>query len=107
MSDESVYVVEEPLYVSDLELEVLNSSSSSASASAAPSQAFQEENGVVRCSICLDTVNEMKAENRQPYSTLCGHLYCCGCIKKAVTEKKKCPTCGTFLDMKKIHRIFV
>ena len=107
MSDEPVYVVEEPLYESDLELEIPNSSASSASASAAPSKKIQEELGLVRCSICLDSVIEMMADNKQPHSTLCGHLYCCVCIKKAITEKNKCPTCGNFLNLKKIHPIYV
>ena len=41
--------------------------------------------GLFDCNICLETASE-------PIVTLCGHLYCWGCIYKWL-EMQECPAC--------------
>lgn len=48
------------------------------------------------CPICLDSV-----VNRQPVSTICGHLFCKICITQALQNAKKCPMCKKALGGRK------
>jgi len=41
---------------------------------------------LANCPICLDCI-------RSPMITPCGHRFCNGCIKRALSYKKECPTC--------------
>lgn len=50
------------------------------------------------CPICLDTL-----VNRQPVSTICGHLFCKNCITQALVNAKKCPMCKKALSAKKSY----
>ncbi|XP_020088803.1 E3 ubiquitin-protein ligase RNF4-like [Ananas comosus] len=52
------------------------------------------------CPICLHPL--VKAS-----STICGHVFCTGCIKEAIRAFKKCPTCRTKLTIKNVHPIFL
>jgi SNF2 family DNA or RNA helicase len=38
------------------------------------------------CSICMEQFNN-------PVLTVCGHLFCCECLKASLNIKKTCPTC--------------
>ncbi|MQM16382.1 hypothetical protein Taro_049338 [Colocasia esculenta] len=55
---------------------------------------------VFTCAICW---GKMVDET----STICGHIFCQGCIKAAIQAQKKCPTCRRSLTMKNIHRVFL
>lgn len=53
------------------------------------------------CPICMSTLVS-------PCSTVCGHIFCEGCIKSAIQVKKQCPTCRTKLTMKNnFHKVFL
>ncbi|CAA6667898.1 unnamed protein product [Spirodela intermedia] len=52
------------------------------------------------CSICWGQLVEET-------STICGHIFCQGCIKAAIHTQKKCPTCRRPLTMKNIHRVYL
>nr|XP_018674747.1 PREDICTED: uncharacterized RING finger protein C548.05c [Musa acuminata subsp. malaccensis] len=52
------------------------------------------------CPICMDTLVE-------PSSTICGHIFCCSCIKASVKSQKKCPTCQRKLSMINFHRVYL
>lgn len=52
------------------------------------------------CPICMDTLVE-------PSSTICGHIFCCSCIKASVKSQKKCPTCQRKLSMSNFHRVYL
>jgi len=55
------------------------------------------------CSICQYTI----AESKSPLtSTVCGHLFCQRCIRKAVRVTKSCPTCRKSIKLKDVHRVY-
>ncbi|GLU07945.1 hypothetical protein SLE2022_248830 [Rubroshorea leprosula] len=52
------------------------------------------------CPICLGSlVEEM--------STRCGHIFCKGCIKAAISVQAKCPTCRKRVTVKELIRVFL
>jgi endogenous inhibitor of DNA gyrase (YacG/DUF329 family) len=49
----------------------------------------QQEKVQIECPICLESV-----VNREPVSTICGHIYCKDCLVNSLKiTTKKCPTC--------------
>ncbi|ERM97948.1 E3 ubiquitin-protein ligase RNF4 [Amborella trichopoda] len=52
------------------------------------------------CPICINTISEET-------TTVCGHIFCMGCIKTAIKAQGKCPTCRRKLTARSIHRIFL
>ncbi|KAG7386294.1 hypothetical protein PHYPSEUDO_000422 [Phytophthora pseudosyringae] len=53
----------------------------------------------LKCSVCLDVLEDMT-------STLCGHIFCAGCIHQAIRANGKCPLCQRRLHLKDTHRLF-
>lgn len=49
----------------------------------------------INCPICLESVKE-----REPISTMCGHVFCKACIQAAMVTVKKCPMCKKNLPAK-------
>lgn len=49
----------------------------------------------ISCPICLESVKE-----RDPISTMCGHVFCKACIQAAMRTVKKCPMCKKNLGNK-------
>lgn len=49
----------------------------------------------INCPICLESVKE-----RDPISTMCGHVFCKACIQAAMLTVKKCPMCKKNLPAK-------
>lgn len=59
--------------------------------------------GKLTCSICQQTV----AESKSPLaSTVCGHLFCQRCIRKAVRLTNSCPTCRKKIKLRDVHRVY-
>lgn len=56
------------------------------------------QNSFGECAVCLDSFLK-----NQPYSTICGHVFCKMCILNAVEVKKACPLCRNFLTNKSLH----
>ncbi|XP_039125821.1 E3 ubiquitin-protein ligase RNF4-like [Dioscorea cayenensis subsp. rotundata] len=52
------------------------------------------------CPVCLNTLTE-------PSSTICGHIFCHGCIRRSVQTLKSCPTCRRKLSMNNFHRVYL
>ncbi|EDV56136.1 peroxisome biogenesis factor 10 [Drosophila erecta] len=55
-----------------------------------------------RCPICMEYVRR-----RQPGATKCGHVFCFGCIDKAIRSFEKCPICNRQLTIGQILPIFL
>ncbi|KAG7398274.1 hypothetical protein PHYBOEH_011358 [Phytophthora boehmeriae] len=53
----------------------------------------------LKCSVCLDVLENMT-------STLCGHIFCAGCIHQAIRANGKCPLCQRHLHSKDTHRLY-
>lgn len=56
----------------------------------------------VQCPVCLENL-----QKQSTFSTMCGHLFCEPCIRRAIAEHKKCPICKKKLTPKLIHRIYL
>ncbi|OWZ16821.1 hypothetical protein PHMEG_0009332 [Phytophthora megakarya] len=63
------------------------------------SEVVEEFKRRLKCSICLDVLEDMT-------STICGHVFCAGCIHEAIRANGKCPLCQRRLHLKDTHRIF-
>ncbi|KAI9996364.1 hypothetical protein PInf_013790 [Phytophthora infestans] len=63
------------------------------------SEAVEEFKRRLKCSICLDVLEDMT-------STLCGHIFCACCIHQAIRASGKCPLCQRRLHFKDTHRLF-
>ncbi len=53
----------------------------------------------LKCAICLGPIENITA-------TVCGHIFCEGCILPAIEIQRKCPICRTHLTKKSIHPLF-
>ncbi|XP_041974524.1 uncharacterized protein LOC121729898 [Aricia agestis] len=57
----------------------------------------------LNCPICLDNLRSTECA-----STLCGHIFCMDCIKRALRSSRKCPTCRkTIKGNNGYHRLFL
>ncbi|POM80801.1 hypothetical protein PHPALM_1314 [Phytophthora palmivora] len=63
------------------------------------SEVVEEFKRRLKCSICLDVLEDMT-------STICGHVFCAGCIHQAIRASGKCPLCQRRLHFKDTHRLF-
>ncbi|XP_010464331.1 PREDICTED: E3 ubiquitin-protein ligase RNF4-like [Camelina sativa] len=52
------------------------------------------------CPICISPFTE-------EVSTKCGHIFCKGCIKNAISVQAKCPTCRKKVTAKDLIRVFL
>lgn len=52
------------------------------------------------CAICLENIKNAS-------STLCGHIFCTKCIKRVIRSRKRCHSCNSPLNLKKLHRIYL
>ncbi|KAG2301387.1 hypothetical protein Bca4012_059635 [Brassica carinata] len=52
------------------------------------------------CPICMCPFTE-------EMSTKCGHIFCKGCIKMAISKQGKCPTCRKKVTAKELIRVFL
>ncbi|XP_032916794.1 uncharacterized protein LOC116996878 [Catharus ustulatus] len=48
---------------------------------------------VIRCPICMDFYSEIVQSGRLIVATMCGHLFCSGCLPVALETVGVCPTC--------------
>ncbi|XP_058726805.1 E3 ubiquitin-protein ligase complex SLX5-SLX8 subunit SLX8-like [Vicia villosa] len=55
---------------------------------------------ILTCPICMEAFVEAM-------STVCGHIFCKICIKKAISRQKKCPTCRKKLTCRGLRRVFI
>lgn len=54
------------------------------------------------CSICFESFC-----GREISATKCGHLFCSGCIKRAVDDRQKCPMCNAIAALTDLRPIFI
>ncbi|KAL6011297.1 hypothetical protein ACLOJK_001742 [Asimina triloba] len=59
-----------------------------------------KEEPTFSCAVCMGPLVEAT-------STICGHIFCKGCIKAAIAAQKKCPACRRKLCANNIHRIYL
>uniref|UniRef100_A0A1B0G5U2 RING-type domain-containing protein n=1 Tax=Glossina morsitans morsitans TaxID=37546 RepID=A0A1B0G5U2_GLOMM len=52
------------------------------------------------CPICLESMIE-----REPTSTMCGHVFCKSCIRKALTFNRRCPICKAEVELDELLRL--
>ncbi|XP_010482119.1 PREDICTED: LON peptidase N-terminal domain and RING finger protein 3 [Camelina sativa] len=70
------------------------------SRSKAPAPASPPEEPKFTCPICMCAFTE-------EMSTKCGHIFCKGCIKTAISRQAKCPTCRKKVTAKELIRVFL
>ncbi|CAH0481317.1 unnamed protein product [Peronospora belbahrii] len=63
------------------------------------SEMLQKFKNELKCTICLDVMDDIT-------STICGHIFCAGCIRQAIRANGKCPLCQRRLHLKDIHPLF-
>lgn len=56
----------------------------------------------LECPICLESIKDQDLS-----STECGHLFCTECIKGAIRSHKRCPSCNSSHNLKKLRRIYM
>ncbi|ESQ32436.1 hypothetical protein EUTSA_v10004921mg [Eutrema salsugineum] len=83
--------------VIDCELAPINTSSK---APAPPPPPPPPEEPKFTCPICMCPFTE-------EMSTKCGHIFCKGCIKMAISRQGKCPTCRKKVTAKELIRVFL
>jgi len=54
----------------------------------------------VKCTICLSPLEDLTA-------SVCGHVFCEGCIMQAIKAQGKCPICRRPLTERSIHPLFI
>lgn len=58
------------------------------------SSSAESPDNSLKCPICIESYNTIKARGIKVVVTRCGHLFCDSCLKKAFTENgRKCPKC--------------
>ncbi|KAF8077033.1 hypothetical protein N665_1068s0012 [Sinapis alba] len=82
-----------------IDCENVPDTSSNVSSSKAPAPPPSEE-PKFSCPICLCPFTE-------EMSTKCGHIFCKGCIKMAISKQGKCPTCRKKVTAKELIRVFL
>jgi len=66
-----------------------------------PDSPVSEGKAASKCGICfLDMSDSM-------FCGPCGHVFCETCLKQAVKNQKKCPSCRRTLQARQIHRIYL
>lgn len=65
-----------------------------------------QESLQIKCPICFDTFLQIKSSGKRLMSTICGHIFCSGCLPICVRTTKNCPSCRKTLKIKDIHPIF-
>ncbi|XP_033633551.1 E3 ubiquitin-protein ligase RNF4-like [Asterias rubens] len=61
----------------------------------------------VKCPVCMESETRIRANGLRLTSTICGHIFCNQCIRSAIGNQHRCPTCRTKLTMRQIHPIFL
>eukprot|EP00794_Sanderia_malayensis_P005313 gene5312-5982_t len=61
----------------------------------------------IKCPICMEDSKQMARTNRQLVSTICGHVFCESCLKQAMKQQKKCPTCRRTITSKQFHPLYI
>ena len=56
----------------------------------------------IRCAVCLDSI-----DNADLQSTVCGHVFCRGCIMMAIENTKRCPLCRKKLTSRNVHPLYI
>lgn len=63
-----------------------------------------EDPAALRCAICLGVFGATTPLS----ATICGHIFCEGCIQDALKVQKKCPICRKDLKSKNsVHRLYI
>uniref|UniRef100_M4BL21 RING-type domain-containing protein n=1 Tax=Hyaloperonospora arabidopsidis (strain Emoy2) TaxID=559515 RepID=M4BL21_HYAAE len=62
-------------------------------------EAVEKFKHLLKCAICLDVLEDIT-------STVCGHIFCAGCICQAIRASGKCPLCQRRLHLKDTHPLF-
>lgn len=56
----------------------------------------------MQCSICLENMSSGHIS-----STPCGHMFCTGCITRAVHGKRYCPLCKKAVTLSSLRRLYL
>jgi len=60
------------------------------------------------CPICLETIKEIKQNNKRIMTTICGHIICSDCTESLCSKISiECPKCRRQLTKDQIHIIFL
>jgi len=58
------------------------------------------------CPICLLTFKSNKQSGTELLSTVCGHIFCGGCLREWLLQSQQCPVCRARITKKNYHPIF-
>ncbi|KAF2363367.1 Zinc finger RING-type [Trinorchestia longiramus] len=61
----------------------------------------------ISCPICFDSLADIKERRGHLVSTICGHLFCEGCLDAAVRRHKQCPKCRKKLTKRQFHKLYL
>ena len=62
---------------------------------------------VIKCPICMESAATFKQRGSQVAVTTCGHVFCDLCIRRAIAEQRRCPTCRKKLTVRQIHPLYL
>jgi len=95
LDDQSVIVISDspPVSLRDEELESANPDA-------------EESFSVPTCPICLVAFKSIKKSGVELLSTVCGHIFCGGCLKQCLRQSQQCPVCRAEITRESYHPIF-
>ncbi|NWR54628.1 RNF4 ligase, partial [Bucorvus abyssinicus] len=63
--------------------------------------------GTVSCPICMGGYSEIVQSGRHFWATICGHVFCCQCLRYSLQNANSCPTCRKKLIYRQCHPTYI
>jgi len=59
------------------------------------------------CRICLEPLHTIRNQSKEILASPCGHVFCGGCIRTALTVRPSCPICQKRADLSQLLQLFL
>ena len=66
-----------------------------------------DENLVIKCPVCLRSLQTLKRRGCSIMSTICGHIFCGKCLPQSLKSNGRCPSCRKVLGLSGYHKVFI
>ena len=66
-----------------------------------------DENLVIKCPVCLRSLQTLKLRGCSIMSTICGHIFCGKCLPQSLKSNGRCPSCRKVLGLSGYHKVFL